>query len=83
MRGGAAALLPRPASGASRRGRAGRVFGAEHDDPHAGPLPNRTSAELVGGLLLDIHGWRNSVNRCTRPSWEKKCSPWMLKRCTH
>ncbi|GAA3135636.1 hypothetical protein [Streptomyces echinatus] len=40
----------------------GRVYGAEHDDPHPGPLPHRTYAELVGGpldgLLLDIHGWR-------------------------
>jgi hypothetical protein len=40
----------------------GRVYGAEHDDPHPSPLPHRTYAELVGGpldgLLLDIHGWR-------------------------
>jgi hypothetical protein len=43
----------------------GRVYGAEHDDPHPGPLPHRTYAELVGGpldgLLLDIHGWRAAV----------------------
>ncbi|CAM5651115.1 putative protein OS=Streptomyces griseomycini OX=66895 GN=FHS37_006759 PE=4 SV=1 [Streptomyces griseomycini] len=40
----------------------GRVYGAEHDGPHSGPLSHRTYAELVGGpldgLLLDIHGWR-------------------------
>lgn len=40
----------------------GRVYGAEHDDPHPGPLPHRAYTELVGGpldgLLLDIHGWR-------------------------
>ncbi|QKW66142.1 hypothetical protein HUT15_37145 (plasmid) [Streptomyces sp. NA03103] len=36
----------------------GRVYGAEHDDPNPGPLPHRTHAELVGGPLLDIHGWR-------------------------
>ncbi|MGW5491630.1 hypothetical protein [Streptomyces olivaceoviridis] len=37
-------------------------YGADHDDPHPGPLPHRAYAELVGGpldgLLLDIHGWR-------------------------
>uniref|UniRef100_UPI003F496593 hypothetical protein n=1 Tax=Streptomyces achromogenes TaxID=67255 RepID=UPI003F496593 len=39
-----------------------RVYGADHDDPYPGPLPERTYAELVGGpldgLLLDIRGWR-------------------------
>ncbi|GGS13014.1 MULTISPECIES: hypothetical protein [Streptomyces] len=39
-----------------------RVYSAEHDAPHPGPLPQRTYAELVGGpldgLLLDTYGWR-------------------------
>jgi hypothetical protein len=43
----------------------GRVYGADHHDPHPGPLPHRTYAELVGGpldgLLLGIHGWRTEA----------------------
>ncbi|WP_432085533.1 hypothetical protein [Streptomyces sp. bgisy095] len=39
-----------------------QVYGAEHDDPNPGPRPERTYAELVGGLLdgllPDIQGWR-------------------------
>jgi hypothetical protein len=39
----------------------GRVYGADHEDPHPGPRPGREYAELVGGpldgLLLDITGW--------------------------
>ncbi|MEU7151151.1 hypothetical protein AB0B15_24470 [Streptomyces sp. NPDC045456] len=39
----------------------GRVYGTDFDDPHPGPRPGRTYAELVGGpldgLLLDITGW--------------------------
>ncbi|MBD0424499.1 hypothetical protein AB0L35_20955 [Streptomyces sp. NPDC052309] len=39
----------------------GRVYGADHDDPHPGPRPGHVYAELVGGpldgLLLDITGW--------------------------
>ncbi|WP_328458752.1 hypothetical protein OG780_42510 [Streptomyces sp. NBC_00386] len=39
-----------------------RVYGADHEDPHPGPLLHRTYAALIGGpldgLLLDIHGWR-------------------------
>lgn len=39
----------------------GRVYGTDHDDPHPGPRPGHSYAELVGGpldgLLLDITGW--------------------------
>ncbi|BBC29334.1 uncharacterized protein SGFS_006280 [Streptomyces graminofaciens] len=39
----------------------GRVYGHDADDPHPGPRPGRTYAELVGGpldgLLFDITGW--------------------------
>ncbi|MFK8851676.1 hypothetical protein [Streptomyces sp. Ac-502] len=39
----------------------GRVYATDFDDPHPGPRPGRTYAELVGGpldgLLLDITGW--------------------------
>ncbi|MEU7592603.1 hypothetical protein AB0B79_06130 [Streptomyces sp. NPDC039022] len=39
----------------------GRVYGTDFDDPHPGPQPGRTYAELVGGpldgLLLDITSW--------------------------
>lgn len=49
----------------------GRVYGAVHDDPHHGPLPHRTYAELVGGpldgLLLDIHGWRAEESTTASP----------------
>ncbi|MFI1168094.1 hypothetical protein ACH4UM_31990 [Streptomyces sp. NPDC020801] len=41
----------------------GRVYGADHDD--AGPRPDRTYAQLVGGpldgLLLDVTGWADDA----------------------
>ncbi|MFJ8150293.1 hypothetical protein ACIQ6R_35435 [Streptomyces sp. NPDC096048] len=40
----------------------GRAYGHDHDGPNPGPLPHQTYAVLVGGplggLLLDITGWR-------------------------
>ncbi|KOU08579.1 hypothetical protein ADK86_03790 [Streptomyces sp. NRRL F-5755] len=38
----------------------GRVYGTDFDDPHPGPRPGRTYAELVGGPLdgLLVHGVR-------------------------
>ncbi|MEU8530163.1 MULTISPECIES: hypothetical protein [Streptomyces] len=39
----------------------GRVYGADHDDPHPGPRPGHVYRELVAGpldgLLLDVTGW--------------------------
>ncbi|GHA92660.1 hypothetical protein GCM10010305_40470 [Streptomyces termitum] len=45
----------------------GRVYGQDHDDPHPGPRPGRTYAELVGGpldgLLLDVTDWTGEERR--------------------
>ncbi|MFH8728846.1 hypothetical protein [Streptomyces termitum] len=45
----------------------GRVYGQDHDDPHPGPRPGRTYAELVGGpldgLLLDVTDWTAEERR--------------------
>ncbi|MFJ6659778.1 hypothetical protein ACIQNG_26000 [Streptomyces sp. NPDC091377] len=53
--------------------------GTEHDDPHPGPLPHRTYAELVGGppdgLLLDIHGWRTEEVAAARPAEPLRSPP--------